>query len=61
MKALTLKILTHIATVLAALLLYGVIVILQMPKARAADDVQSLRAGTTAIQVCQHDHGGDWR
>lgn len=37
MKTLALKLLTKIATVVAALLLYGVIAILQMPKPARAD------------------------
>jgi len=52
MKTLALKLLTKIATVVAALLLYGVIAILQMPKPARADSgiaLPATRAGDIVL------------
>lgn len=51
MKALTQKILINIATVVVALLLYGVIAILQMPRAHAAEKLDATRVHSSAVQL----------
>lgn len=58
MKILALNLLTKIATVLVALLLYGVIAILQTPKpARADMGVAPSPALDTAMASVQHELG----
>lgn len=57
MKTFTLKILHKLATVVAALLLYGVIVVLQMPKhpqTTAAVEPASTHAPAAAAQRTLH-------
>lgn len=58
MKTLALNLLTKIATIVVALLIYGVIVILQTPKAARADDGVTPRPthGSNSQSV-QHELG----